>query len=85
MQAAEEAAEESDEEIIRLKQRIRLRRTQKQEEKRRTLWRNMALLSDGKTDSEYCVVIIAIMCSVFGVQLSVLFGYVGVLIGLKFP
>lgn len=51
LQAAEEAAEESDEEIIRLKQRIRLRRSQKQEEKRRTLWRNMALLSDGKTDT----------------------------------
>ncbi|XP_075214708.1 run domain Beclin-1-interacting and cysteine-rich domain-containing protein rubicon [Lycorma delicatula] len=47
MGLVEENVEESDEEINNLKQRIRLRRRQKQEEKHHTL----ALLSDGKTDT----------------------------------
>lgn len=46
----DENVEESDEEINNLKQRIRLRRRQKQEEKRHTLI-GVALLSDGKTDT----------------------------------
>jgi hypothetical protein len=52
---AEEAGEvgdESDEEINHLKQRIRMRRRQRQEEKRRHLL-PISLLSDGKTDSKY--------------------------------
>jgi run domain Beclin-1 interacting cysteine-rich containing protein len=52
---AEETGEvdESDEEINHLKQRIRMRRRQRQEEKRRHLI-PVSLLSDGKTDSK-CV------------------------------
>ncbi|XP_053982017.1 run domain Beclin-1-interacting and cysteine-rich domain-containing protein isoform X2 [Hylaeus anthracinus] len=47
----EEAVEESDEEINSLKQRIRLRRHQRQEEQcNRRTW-NRDLLSDGKTDT----------------------------------
>lgn len=48
---ADETIEESDEEINHLKQRIRLRRRQRQEEKHRGAW-SRDLLSDGKTDSE---------------------------------
>lgn len=48
----EEQVEESDEEINSLKQRIRLRRRQKQLEKQRRLW-SASLLSDGRTDSKY--------------------------------
>lgn len=48
----EEQGEESDEEINNLKQRIRLRRRQKQLEKQRKLW-SVSLLSDGRTDSEF--------------------------------
>jgi run domain Beclin-1 interacting cysteine-rich containing protein len=48
---AEDTIEESDEEINHLKQRIRLRRRQKQEEIRRNVL-GLSLLSDGKTDSE---------------------------------
>lgn len=44
--------EESDEEINDLKQKIRLRRRQKQEERRKGTW-NRDLLSDGRTDSEF--------------------------------
>lgn len=47
----EEQVEESDEEINSLKQRIRLRRRQKQLEKQRRLW-SASLLSDGRTDSK---------------------------------
>lgn len=47
--------DDSDEEINSLKQRIRLRRRQRLEEKQlRHLW-STNLLSDGKTDSEYCL------------------------------
>lgn len=47
----EEAADESDEEINNLKQRIRLRRRQRQEERcKGRIW-NRDLLSDGKTDT----------------------------------
>lgn len=49
---AEETIEESDEEINHLKQRIRLRRRQKQEEKRLSVL-GLSLLSDGKTDSKW--------------------------------
>jgi len=48
-----EVGDESDEEINHLKQRIRMRRRQRQEEKRRHLI-PVSLLSDGKTDSK-CV------------------------------
>lgn len=46
--------DESDEEINRLKQRIRLRRRQRLEEKtvKHQIW-SASLLSDGRTDSEY--------------------------------
>ena len=47
----EETVEESDEEINNLKQRIRFRRRQRQEEKRKGVWIR-DLLSDGKTDSK---------------------------------
>lgn len=47
----DEQVEESDEEIMDLKQRIRLRRRQKMEEKQRKIW-SASLLSDGKTDSK---------------------------------
>ncbi|XP_054282371.1 run domain Beclin-1-interacting and cysteine-rich domain-containing protein-like isoform X2 [Macrosteles quadrilineatus] len=47
---AEDTIEESDEEINNLKQRIRLRRRQKQEERRRNVL-GLSLLSDGKTDT----------------------------------
>ncbi|XP_034175276.1 run domain Beclin-1-interacting and cysteine-rich domain-containing protein rubicon isoform X2 [Osmia lignaria lignaria] len=47
----EEAAEESDEEINSLKQRIRLRRRQRQEERCKGRTWNRDLLSDGKTDT----------------------------------
>ncbi|XP_012262879.2 run domain Beclin-1-interacting and cysteine-rich domain-containing protein isoform X1 [Athalia rosae] len=47
---ADETIEESDEEINNLKQRIRLRRRQRQEEKFRGAWCR-DLLSDGKTDT----------------------------------
>ncbi|CAG2059493.1 unnamed protein product, partial [Timema podura] len=49
-----EAGDESDEEINHLKQRIRLRRHQRQEEKQRHVW-GITLLSDGRTDSMYLV------------------------------
>lgn len=42
---------ESDEEINNLKQRIRLRRRQKQEEKRRKMW-EIALMNEKKVDSK---------------------------------
>uniref|UniRef100_A0A1V1FQN1 Putative cysteine-rich protein 5 n=1 Tax=Reticulitermes speratus TaxID=60591 RepID=A0A1V1FQN1_9NEOP len=45
-----EVGDESDEEINHLKQRIRMRRRQRQEEKRRHLI-PLSLLSDGKTDT----------------------------------
>nr|CAD7438648.1 unnamed protein product [Timema bartmani] len=45
-----EAGDESDEEINHLKQRIRLRRHQRQEEKQRHVW-GITLLSDGRTDT----------------------------------
>ncbi|XP_046676847.1 run domain Beclin-1-interacting and cysteine-rich domain-containing protein isoform X2 [Homalodisca vitripennis] len=48
--ATEDTIEESDEEINRLKQRIRLRRRQKQEEKRHSILQ-LSLLSDGVTDT----------------------------------
>lgn len=48
--APEDVADESDEEIIQLKQRLRLRRHQRQEEQRRLIL-GVALLSDGKTDT----------------------------------
>jgi len=48
-----EVGDESDEEINHLKQRIRMRRRQRQEEKRQHLI-PVPLLSDGKTDSK-CV------------------------------
>ncbi|KAJ1519867.1 hypothetical protein ONE63_004109 [Megalurothrips usitatus] len=48
--AQEDGADESDEEIINLKQRLRLRRHQRQEERRRLVW-GVTLLSDGKTDT----------------------------------
>lgn len=47
-----EVGDESDEEINHLKQRIRMRRRQRQEEKDRHLM-PVSLLSDGKTDSKY--------------------------------
>ncbi|XP_076630094.1 run domain Beclin-1-interacting and cysteine-rich domain-containing protein rubicon isoform X2 [Colletes latitarsis] len=47
----EEAVEESDEEINNLKQRIRLRRRQRQEERCKGKTWNRDLLSDGKTDT----------------------------------
>lgn len=47
---ADETIEESDEEINNLKQRIRLRRRQRQAEKHRGAW-SRDLLSDGKTDT----------------------------------
>ena len=47
-----EVGDESDEEINHLKQRIRMRRRQRQEEKRQHLI-PVSLLSDGKTDSKY--------------------------------
>ncbi|KAG7207686.1 hypothetical protein KM043_009305 [Ampulex compressa] len=47
----DEAADESDEEINKLKQRIRLRRRQRQEERCRARIWNRDLLSDGKTDT----------------------------------
>ncbi|XP_076242602.1 run domain Beclin-1-interacting and cysteine-rich domain-containing protein rubicon isoform X2 [Calliopsis andreniformis] len=47
----DEAAEESDEEINSLKQRIRLRRRQRQEERCKGRTWNRDLLSDGKTDT----------------------------------
>ncbi|XP_076671561.1 run domain Beclin-1-interacting and cysteine-rich domain-containing protein rubicon isoform X1 [Andrena cerasifolii] len=47
----EEAAEESDEEINSLKQRIRLRRRQRQEERCKGRTWNRDLLSDGRTDT----------------------------------
>ncbi|XP_034230440.1 run domain Beclin-1-interacting and cysteine-rich domain-containing protein isoform X2 [Thrips palmi] len=46
----EDGADESDEEIIHLTQRLRLRRHQRQVEQRRLLW-GVTLLSDGKTDT----------------------------------
>ncbi|KAK3925173.1 Run domain Beclin-1-interacting and cysteine-rich domain-containing protein [Frankliniella fusca] len=46
----EDGADESDEEIIQLKQRLRLRRHQRQEEQRRLIL-GVTLLSDGKTDT----------------------------------
>uniref|UniRef100_A0A1B6CXH4 RUN domain-containing protein n=1 Tax=Clastoptera arizonana TaxID=38151 RepID=A0A1B6CXH4_9HEMI len=46
----EERVEESDEEINDLQQRIRMRRKQKFQEKRRPVW-GYSLLSDGKTDT----------------------------------
>ncbi|XP_065172084.1 run domain Beclin-1-interacting and cysteine-rich domain-containing protein [Atheta coriaria] len=49
LKLSEEQQEESDEEINHLKQRIRLRRRQKIEEKQRRLWANS--LSDAKTDT----------------------------------
>ncbi|XP_066992565.2 run domain Beclin-1-interacting and cysteine-rich domain-containing protein [Anabrus simplex] len=45
-----EVGDESDEEINHLKQRIRLRRRQRQQEKQNHLW-GVSLLSDGKTDT----------------------------------
>ena len=47
----DETVEESDEEINNLKQRIRLRRRQKQEERRKIGVWSRDLLSDGITDS----------------------------------
>lgn len=46
----EDGADESDEEIIHLTQRLRLRRHQRQQEQRRLVW-GVTLLSDGKTDT----------------------------------
>lgn len=43
--------DDSDPEIMNLKQRIRLRRTERVMEKRRKEWADN-LLSDGKTDSK---------------------------------
>ncbi|KAJ8684242.1 hypothetical protein QAD02_020034 [Eretmocerus hayati] len=51
---ADEAVEESDEEINSLKQRIRIRRRQRQEERRKGVaapWSRELLLSDGRTDT----------------------------------
>ncbi|CAK9828348.1 Run domain Beclin-1-interacting and cysteine-rich domain-containing protein [Anthophora retusa] len=47
----EDTAEESDEEINNLKQRIRLRRRERQEERCKGRMWNRELLSDGKTDT----------------------------------
>ncbi|XP_014203887.1 run domain Beclin-1-interacting and cysteine-rich domain-containing protein [Copidosoma floridanum] len=49
LRSADETVDESDEEINSLKQRIRLRRRQRQEERRKVWTRD--LLSDGKTDT----------------------------------
>lgn len=46
----EDGGDESDEEIIHLTQRLRLRRHQRQQEQRRLVW-GVTLLSDGKTDT----------------------------------
>ncbi|XP_012286389.1 run domain Beclin-1-interacting and cysteine-rich domain-containing protein isoform X2 [Orussus abietinus] len=51
LRLVDETVEESDEEINNLKQRIRLRRRQKQEEKSRAGTWTRDLLSDGKTDT----------------------------------
>lgn len=52
----EETIDESDEEINHLKQRIRFRRRQRQEEKRKVGVWIRDLLSDGKTDSKSFVI-----------------------------
>lgn len=48
---ADEQMDDSDPEIMDLKQRIRLRKRQKMVEKQRKVWTE-SLLSDGRTDSE---------------------------------
>lgn len=63
----EEQVEESDEEINNLKQRIRLRRRQKQIEKQRKLW-STSLLSDGRTDSKYIFLFLINLVSNFETQ-----------------
>lgn len=55
---SDEYMEESDPEIMDLKQRIRLRRNQKIVEMHRNMW-SAALLSDGRTDSEYLIILVA--------------------------
>lgn len=49
LKLADEQIEESDEEIMDLKQRIRLRRRQKLEEKQKKMWGGST--SDGKFDN----------------------------------
>lgn len=51
---ADDQAEDSDPEIVDLKQRIRLRRRQKLVEIERKMW-TASLMSDGKTDSKVLV------------------------------
>lgn len=53
----DETVEESDEEINVLKRKIRLRRRQKQEERRKGTW-NRDLLSDGRTDSRFWLLLL---------------------------
>lgn len=48
----DDQAEDSDPEIVDLKQRIRLRRRQKLIEIQRKMW-TASLISDGKTDSKF--------------------------------
>lgn len=52
MTLTDDQAEESDPEIVDLKQRIRLRRRQKLVEIQRKMWTASSLMSDGKTDSK---------------------------------
>jgi hypothetical protein len=49
---ADDQFDDSDPEIMDLKQRIRIRRREKLVEKQRKVWTE-PLMSDGKTDSEY--------------------------------
>lgn len=53
MTLANDQAEDSDPEIMDLKQRIRLRRRQKLVEMQRKMWTAASLMSDGKTDSNF--------------------------------
>lgn len=66
----EEQVEESDEEINNLKQRIRLRRRQKQIEKQRKLW-STSLLSDGRTDSKYIFLFLIFRCPISKLSVKV--------------